>query len=235
MASFFNPKYYAYAGLPGPITIVNGYSADNPTSIWGILIGSAIAIILPIVLIQFLGFGDDTTEEVENPDEKTNMDTPGYNLDNNLETKVFTPISGEIVPLSKVNDPIFAEGMMGEGIAIKPNEQTVHSPFNGTVSMVAVSKHAIGITSATGVEVLIHVGLDTVQLNGEGFNILISENDHVIQGQPILEFNRKTIEDGGFDTIIPIIITNSGEFNEIISSKDTHASLDETLLTIINK
>ncbi|HJG38827.1 PTS beta-glucoside transporter subunit EIIBCA [Staphylococcus saprophyticus] len=235
VASFFNPKYYAYAGLPGPITIVNGYSADNPTSIWGILIGSAIAIILPIVLIQFLGFGDDTTEEVENPDEKTNMDTPGYNLDNNLETKAFTPISGEIVPLSKVNDPIFAEGMMGEGIAIKPNEQTVHSPFNGTVSMVAVSKHAIGITSTTGVEVLIHVGLDTVQLNGEGFNILISENDHVIQGQPILEFNRKTIEDGGFDTIIPIIITNSGEFNEIISSKDTHASLDETLLTIINK
>ncbi len=235
VASFFNPKYYAYAGLPGPITIVNGYSPDNPSSIWGILIGSAIAIILPIILIQFLGYGDDATEDVEISDGKINTDAQSGLNETKLETNAYSPISGEITPLSEVNDPIFAEGMMGQGIAIKPNDQTVHAPFDGVISMIAASKHAIGITSTTGVEMLIHVGLDTVQLNGDGFTVLVSENDNVKQGQPILTFDKNKISDDGFDTIIPIIVTNSNEFSEIICSKDANVSLSDTLLTIINK
>jgi len=83
IASFFNPKYYAYAGLPGPITVVNAYSADNATSIWGILIGSAIAIILPVILIQFLGYGEDTTEEVKN----TNIDVTNHKDINSTNTE----------------------------------------------------------------------------------------------------------------------------------------------------
>ena len=141
----------------------------------GILIGSAIAIILPIILIQIFGYGEDTTEEVADTAEDNNPNA--IILDDNLETTVFSPIKGTVLPLSEVNDPIFAQEMMGKGLAIQPSENTVVSPIEGVVSMIAPSKHAIGITSTTGVEILIHVGLDTVQLNGEGFELLVQEHE----------------------------------------------------------
>lgn len=124
---------------------------------------------------------------------------------------------------------------MGQGIAIKPESQTVHSPFDGVVSMIAVSKHAIGITSSTGVELLIHVGLDTVQLNGEGFNILVKENDSLQQGQPILKFDKSLLDSKNYDSIIPVIITNSAEFSETIATKESNITTNDELLTIINK
>ena len=141
----------------------------------GILIGSAIAIILPIILIQIFGYGEDTTEEVADTGEDNNPNA--IILDDNLETTVFSPIKGTVLPLSEVNDPIFAQEMMGKGLAIQPSANTVVSPIEGVVSMIAPSKHAIGITSTTGVEILIHVGLDTVQLNGEGFELLVQEHE----------------------------------------------------------
>ena len=141
----------------------------------GILIGSAIAIILPIILIQIFGYGEDTTEEVADTAEDNNPNA--IILDDNLETTVFSPIKGSVLPLSEVNDPIFAQEMMGKGLAIQPSANTVVSPIEGVVSMIAPSKHAIGITSTTGVEILIHVGLDTVQLNGEGFELLVQEHE----------------------------------------------------------
>ncbi|PTI78837.1 PTS beta-glucoside transporter subunit EIIBCA [Staphylococcus succinus] len=235
VASFFNPKYYAYAGLPGPITVVNGYSADNPTSIWGILIGSAIAIILPIILIQIFGYGDDTTEEV-NTTNVNNKDTSMISPQNeHLETTIYAPIHGQTIALSEVNDPIFSEGMMGKGIAIKPYDNTILAPLDGVISMIAPSKHAIGITSENGVELLIHVGLDTVQLNGKGFELLIQENDKITRNQPLLNFDKDTIQSQGYDTVIPIIITNSNEFDDIIIEDPAEVKQNEAIFTIINK
>ncbi|MCG7338137.1 beta-glucoside-specific PTS transporter subunit IIABC [Staphylococcus sp. ACRSN] len=233
VASFFNPKYYAYAGLPGPITVVNGYSSDNPTSIWGILIGSAIAIILPIVLIQIFGYGDDTTEDVDAS--TTNSNNNSVIRDDNLETIIHAPIQGYAIPLSEVNDPIFAQGMMGQGLAIKPSDTTIVSPIEGVVSMIAPSKHAIGITSSNGVELLIHVGLDTVQLNGEGFELHVKENDHIKVNQELIHFDKSHIEQQGYDTVIPIIITNSSEFEEIILNIPDNGNVDDELMTVISK
>lgn len=233
VASFFNPKYYAYAGLPGPITVVNGYSSDNPTSIWGILIGSAIAIILPIILIQIFGYGEDTTDEVADTGEDNNPNA--IILDDNLETTVFSPIKGTVLPLSEVNDPIFAQEMMGKGLAIQPSANTVVSPIEGVVSMIAPSKHAIGITSTTGVEILIHVGLDTVQLNGEGFELLVQEHEKIDRNQPLLNFNKEQLEQQGYDTVIPIIITNSGEFEEVIVNAEASVTHEDELMTVISK
>ncbi|RIP37332.1 PTS beta-glucoside transporter subunit EIIBCA [Staphylococcus gallinarum] len=234
VASFFNPKYYAYAGLPGPITVVNGYSSDNPTSIWGILIGSAIAIILPIILIQVFGYGEDTTEEVTD----TSIDNNSSNsivLDDNLETTVYSPIKGTVIPLSEVNDPIFAQEMMGKGIAINPTDTTIVAPIEGVVSMIAPSKHAIGITSNSGVELLIHVGLDTVQLNGEGFELLVKENDQIELNQSLLTFNKSQIEQQGYDTVIPVIITNSSEFEDVIVNADSAVDHKDEIMTIVSK
>lgn len=234
IASFFKPKYYAYAGLPGPITVVNGYSPDNPTSIWGILIGSIIAIILPIILIQVFGYGEDTTEQVEDEERnKINQDTMTSN--DHLESDIYSPLNGSIVPLSKVNDPIFAEEMMGKGLAIQPESDEVRAPIAGTVSMVTISKHAIGITSSDGIELLIHVGLDTVKLNGKGFELLVSENEKVDVGQPILKFDANYIKEQGYDIITPILITNSSEFEEIFVNDSQNIKVKDKMITVIKK
>ncbi len=235
VASFFNPKYYAYAGLPGPITIVNGYSGDNPTSIWGIVIGSIIAILLPIILIQIFGYGEDVTEEVEDADINATQNQDAVNSNEVLEESVQSPVEGFKVSLSEVDDPIFAEGMMGKGVAIQPTSEEIKAPIEGIISMVAPSKHAIGITSNNGVELLIHVGLDTVKLDGEGFDLLVKENDKVKLGQPILGFNKAFIEEQGYDTIIPIIVTNSNEFNDVIENESRNVNEKDTIMTIIKK
>lgn len=232
VASFFNPKYYAYAGLPGPITIVNGYSGDNPTSIWGIVIGSIIAIVLPIILIQIFGYGEDTTDKVQDAD--INNNSTEINNDS-LEEYILSPTTGSIVPLKDVKYPIFSEGMMGKGIAIQPIENEIKSPVVGKVSMIAASKHAIGITSNNGIEILIHVGLDTVNLKGNGFEVLTKENDNVEIGQTLLRFNQSYIEKQGYNTITPIIITNSDEFEEIIIEDKNEVTDKDNIMTIIKK
>lgn len=232
VASFFNPKYYAYAGLPGPITIVNGYSGDNPTSIWGIVIGSIIAIVLPIILIQIFGYGEDTTDKVQDAD--INNNSTEINNDS-LEEYILSPTTGSIVPLKDVKDPIFSEGMMGKGIAIQPIENEIKSPVVGKVSMIAASKHAIGITSNNGIEILIHVGLDTVNLKGNVFEVLTKENDNVEIGQTLLRFNQSYIEKQGYNTITPIIITNSDEFEEIIIEDKNEVTDKDNIMTIIKK
>lgn len=237
VASFFNPKYYAYAGLPGPITIINGYSPDNPTSIWGIVIGSVIAIILPIILIQILGYGEDVTEQVEGIDvqegHEVNQETTSANTQ--LESDVYAPLNGLIVPLSEVDDPIFSEGMMGKGLAIQPENYEIKAPIDGTISMVAVSKHAIGITSSDGIELLIHVGLDTVKLNGKGFYLLVSENEKVKIGQPILKFDASYIKEQGYDIITPVLITNSSEFEDIIKADTQNVKAKDKIMTVVKK
>lgn len=237
VASFFNPKYYAYAGLPGPITIINGYSPDNPTSIWGIVIGSVIAIILPIILIQILGYGEDVTEQVEGIDvqegHEVNQETTS--ADTQLESDVYAPLNGLIVPLSEVDDPIFSEGMMGKGLAIQPENYEIKAPIDGTISMVTVSKHAIGITSSDGIELLIHVSLDTVKLNGKGFYLLVSENEKVKIGQPILKFDASYIKEQGYDIITPVLITNSSEFEDIIKADTQNVKAKDKIMTVVKK
>lgn len=234
VASFFSPKYYAYAGLPGPITIFNGYSPDNPSSIWGIIIGSLIGLLLPIILIQFLGYGEDTTQDETDELSSNNTHASTATMSQN-DNSLVAPITGQIVPLSEVDDPIFAEEMMGQGIAIKPSDTTVYAPSDGIISMVTPSKHAIGITTADGIEMLIHVGLDTVKMDGQGFKLLVAENDNVSKNQPLLEFDKKLIEDSGYTSIVPFIITNSSEFSEIIPHYYEQATHNYTVLSIINK
>lgn len=230
VASFFNPKYYAYAGLPGPLTIVNGYNADNASSIWGILIGTAIAIILPIILIQIFGYGEDTTEQVENADPNQ---SDAIIPNEKLEIEIASPVSGNIVQLEKVPDPVFSEGLMGKGIAIEPDENIIYSPVEGKVTMIAPSKHAIGINTLDGAEILIHIGLETVELNGEGFEVLVSEGDTLSAGTPLIKFDKTSLEEQGYNTITPIIVTNSAEFSEVIPVTASTSNKGDVILNII--
>lgn len=225
VASFFNPYYFAYAGLPGPLTVVNGINEQFPTSIWGILIGAAIAIILPVVLIQIFGYGEDTAVQPE----KEKLLTAQAN-----EATVYAPFSGKVIPLSKVPDEVFSSGAMGQGVAIEPSDNKLYAPFDGTVVMVAPTKHAIGLRSASGVELLVHIGLDTVTLDGTPFSLKVKEGDTVKKGEVLAEFDKAFIEEKGLTTITPVIITNSHAYQEILIEDLEESTLDQKLFTVVS-
>lgn len=121
---------------------------------------------------------------------------------------IYAPITGELVDITEVPDKVFSEKMMGDGIAIKPDNGDVYAPFDGTVKMVFPTKHAIGIESEDGLELLIHFGLETVKLEGQGFDILVKENENFVLGQPLMKVDLDYIKEHAESTITPIVVTN---------------------------
>jgi sugar PTS system EIIA component len=123
--------------------------------------------------------------------------------------QLFAPLSGNAVTLETVPDPVFAEKMMGDGLAIEPGDGLAVSPVDGEIIQVFPTKHAIGIRAKNGAEILLHIGLETVSLNGEGFTTHVSEGDKVKVGDKLVSFDLDTIKTKAKSTITPIIITNS--------------------------
>ena len=138
-------------------------------------------------------------------------------------------VSGKVIPITEVNDQVFASKMLGEGVVIQPASQIVTAPCDGVISMIAEdSNHAIGMTLNNGAEILLHIGLDTVSLNGEGFHVFVKANDKVKQGERLLEFDKKFIESKGFETTCILIVTNSSEYPETKYISGMEAVQNET-------
>ena len=145
------------------------------------------------------------------------------------------PLKGELKPITEVPDQVFAGKMMGDGFAIVPSEGTVVSPVNGKIVNLFPTKHAIGILSDTGREILIHVGIDTVNLKGEGFETLVSENDIVDQGQPLLKVDLNYIKEHATSTITPVVFTNLAEGEKVVIEKSGQVALKQTGIIKISK
>lgn len=129
--------------------------------------------------------------------------------------KLLSPITGEAVDITEVPDPTFAEKMLGDGIAIIPKEGEVVSPVDGTIGMVFDTKHAVSITSKDGVEILIHVGLDTVSLGGNGFEAFVKAGDEVKVGDKLLSVDLEVIKEAGLNSITPMVVCNIDEYASI--------------------
>ncbi|MBS4174387.1 PTS glucose transporter subunit IIA [Bacillus sp. FJAT-49736] len=136
------------------------------------------------------------------------------NLFKKAKLEIYAPVDGEILPIEEVPDPVFSQKMMGEGIAVLPSNGGIHSPVDGSVIQVAPTKHAIGILAKDGTEILIHIGLETVALKGEGFTVKVSEGDKVSMGQLLIDVDLDFIGKNAKSTITPIVITNSTEGNK---------------------
>ena len=232
VASFFNSVYYVYAGLPGLLTVVNAIGA-NPTSIVGELIGCAIAIIGSIVLVQIVGFDEGQAsdeENQENEEVKAMGEVAATVLAGTKEIK--SPLSGKVIALSEIDDPVFAGGAMGNGIAIEPTDNKVYAPFDGEIEFIAESKHAIGLKSEDGVELLIHVGMDTVQMDGKGFDVKVKANEKVKAGELLLEFDKEAIQKAGYSLITPVVITNSFEFEQKQLCLDQEISYGKSIINL---
>ena len=227
VASFFNVAYHAYAGLPGLLTVVNAINPENPTSIIGMGIGCAIAVIGSIVLVQIVGFGEESEKAKEEIIENEVATTV---LDGRNEIK--NPISGRVLPLSKVEDAVFSSGAMGDGIAIDPTDNKVYAPFDGSVEFIADTKHAVGLKSDDGVELLIHVGMDTVKMNGKGFDVKTKVNQRVKEGDLLLEFDRNEIQKEGYSLITPVVITNSCNYEQNELCLDEEALFGKSIIDL---
>lgn len=123
------------------------------------------------------------------------------------------PISGKCIPLEEVKDEVFSSKMMGDGIAIDSTGDTVYAPADGVIATVVNSKHAVGMQLNNGVEILIHVGLETVELKGEGFTLLVNVDDKVKQGTPLIKIDRAFIESKGMSLVTPVIIIESDKYD----------------------
>lgn len=226
VAGFFTPYYYTYAALPGPLTIVNAINPEHPGSFIGVLIGSAIALFGPVLLIQILGTGEtksSSTEQIED-------DTPKVLVD---EIKITSPMTGKALPLSEVPDPAFAQKLMGEGIAIEPTDNHVYAPDDAKITAVFErSKHAIGLTLNNGVELLIHCGIDTVNLKNNEFSYHVTLNQEVKKGDLLISFDPDAIRKAGYPLITPIIIVNSAEYQQITLTNETDVTTQDIVFDI---
>ncbi|HDV7166710.1 TPA: PTS glucose transporter subunit IIA, partial [Yersinia enterocolitica] len=149
------------------------------------------------------------------------------------EVLLNAPLNGKIVPLADVKDGVFASEIIGKGIAIYPTDGFVYSPVNGVVSKLFHTHHAIGIISDEGVEILIHVGIDTVKLNGEFFKNNINEGDVVTKGQLLLTFDLNALVAKGFDITTPVIIANTDDYKDILVTERDSIDRNNTLMTVL--
>ena len=145
---------------------------------------------------------------------------------------VASPVTGMVFPLNLANDPVFASGAMGQGIAITPLDQMIYAPFDGEVTISFATGHAFGLRSDKGAEVLIHVGIDTIALNGEGFESFVAQGDRVKLGDPIVRFDKEIIEKADLETTTMVIITNSTDYLSLTTLADETIQHGENLLRL---
>ncbi len=146
---------------------------------------------------------------------------------------VYSPLSGELLPLAQVADPTFASEIMGKGIAIRPDNGILVAPFAGRVASVFKTQHAIGIKSETGIELLIHIGLDTVKLAGKGFALNVAVDDAFAVGDPLITFDLNIIQQAGYDIATPIIVANTGDYLDVIAVEKGHIEAGSPLMTVM--
>jgi PTS system beta-glucosides-specific IIC component len=228
-----------YAGLMGVVRYTSGtpgllslpiFIGENPMNVVHALIACAIGFVVTFVLTWFYGFNEPDgaldqaeTKEAEGSKRETFM----------KKIVITSPVKGKKVNISKINDETFAKEIIGKGIAVESVDGRVVAPFDGTVATVFRTKHVVGLRSEEGVELLIHIGIDTVELDGKFFTSHVQDGDTIKKGDLLLEFDKKAIEEAGYETIIPVLVTNTSAYLEIVASEEGNVEIGETLLTIL--
>lgn len=205
------------AGIPGFISIA-------PQSWVHFFIGLAISIVVSFVVTTILLKKFGSNEEAKK-EEKPAV-TPVVEVKPNV---IYAPLKGHIKPIAECSDPMFASKAMGDGVVITPEEGLLVSPVNGSVQMVFPTKHAIGISAEDGTELLIHIGLDTVSLEGKPFETLVDAGDTITVGQPLIKIDLDMIKEAGLSTETPVVITNQKVFTV---NKEGSTQLVEEMFTV---
>ncbi|MGO0058343.1 sucrose-specific PTS transporter subunit IIBC [Streptococcus suis] len=177
----------------------------------------AVSFALGFALTYLFGY-EDEEKEVKKPSASTQETAETLEeAETGLvaEETLVSPLSGDVVALENVNDPVFSSGAMGKGLAVKPSEGVVYAPADAEVTIAFETGHAYGLKTASGAELLIHIGIDTVSMNGNGFEKLVAAGDKVKAGTPIAKFDAAKIAEAGLDDTTMIIVTNTADFTEV--------------------
>lgn len=227
LTGLFQIKTYIMGGLGvfSFIKFINPANGDT-SKVISAIIATAVAMVFSFVLTMVLYKETEEIKEEVKEDKK---------IENELLAKevIGSPLVGRLVPLSEVKDEAFAGGALGKGVAVLPYEGKVVSPVDGVLTTLFPTGHAIGITSDSGAEILIHIGMDTVQLEGKHFNAKVKQGEKIKKGQLLLEFDVEAIKNEGFEVITPVIVTNSQNYLEVIESKSEDIAFEEALLNVV--
>lgn len=215
---------------PGLVTTIQYIEADRPISILYIALTCVIAIAVSFVLTLILGFRDPESASAETAPTAAAPAAQPLTTERRL---VDCPMDGKLIPLGEVADETFASGVLGAGVALEPTDGTVYAPFDGTVETLLDSHHAIGLRSADGVELLVHIGRDTVALNGQHFTAFVKVGDTVKKGQRLLACDLDAVRAAGYDITTPVIVTNTDEFLDIVPVQQPAVKHGDRLLTIL--
>ncbi|PKG23353.1 beta-glucoside-specific PTS transporter subunit IIABC [Niallia nealsonii] len=226
-------KGYAFSS-PGLLSLPAFIGPDGWTNLINACISMTIAFIVTFVILWFWGFEDMPSDEDKNmmnnvAENQTNFEIKAVN-----ET-IQSPIKGKVIDLKEVKDPTFAEEMLGKGVAIEPIEGRVVSPIDGVVSAIFPTKHAIGLTSDKGTELLIHIGIDTVNLQGKYFTSYVKTGDRINVGQLMVEFEMDKIKEAGYEIVTPVVVTNVERYKEINKIASGFVNEKENIMDAILK
>ncbi len=232
---FFEVRNYVF-GLVSLLSLP-GFIPQDTKAITGLVmaaIGTAIAFVLAFILTFVLRFDEQPEDAALAENDATAPVSPKVEALANGQTVMITsPLSGEVLPLTQVKDQVFSSGALGKGVAIKPSEGKLYAPADGVVTTLFPTGHAVGITTETGAEILMHIGMDTVELDGQGFTVKVKQDDHIKKGDLLVEFDIETIEAAGFSTITPIVVTNTSDFMDVLDMDQKEVIHGEDFLTIV--
>lgn len=198
-------------------------------SVIGAIIAAVVAMGINFSLTYFFG-GINTIENADATKESNEtVVEPAVTKEKVL---IASPLNGKVIPLTDVKDKAFSSGAMGQGVAIAPAEGKLYAPESGTITALFPTKHAIGVTTDTGAQILIHIGMDTVQLNGKFFTAHVTQGAQVEKGELLIEFDIAQIEKAGYSLNTPVIITNSDQYNLIAPTEEKTVKANQTLITL---
>ncbi len=203
----FGATTYGVTGIPGIPAVTN-----VPMYLVELIIAAGVAFVLTTILWkEEVPAAVPAAAPAAAP---APAEIPSVSVIRCANGSVLQPVKGNVIPYDKIPDETFASGVLGEGVGIEPTDELVVAPFDGEISSVAESKHAVGI-AANDMEVLIHVGVDTVNMNGDGFTCLVSEGDQVKAGQPLIRFSRAKIKAAGYSDTVAVLLTNSEDLEGV--------------------
>lgn len=195
----------------------------------GFLIACAIAYFGSAIVTYFFGYSDDMLPKKEEKKEEPQEIIPAK------DEALLAPVSGKVIPLSEVRDEAFAGGILGQGAAVIPENGEICAPCDGVISVMYPTGHAVGIKSDIGAEILIHVGMDTVTLNGSCFDVKVKAGDHVKAGQLLVRANIEGIKKEGLDITTPVIVANTADYMQIKTAAEECVKSGEVLLNCVSK
>ena len=226
VGGFFQMKCFGIA-TPAIVTIVQYVEKGKPQTLLFAALTILVTVVVTFVATLIIGF-EDIVDEDDDLDfvEESNAQL----LDN--EISITSPVEGKVIPLTEVKDPTFSQEILGKGAAIIPEKGVVYAPFDGKVDAVFETGHALGLVSEDGVELLVHVGIDTVNLKGKYFTPKKKSGDTMKKGDILLEFDIDKIKADGYDVTTPIIISNTEQFAKVKACEDKVVTKESKLLSV---